>query len=389
MDINLKATILIAHADAAALDLLKEALQGRYHVKLAASGADVVQLAALAPRPDLILLDAALAGIDSAAGAPDTHTYTYTDAEGAAVLRTLRGDASLRAPLVLLINDSQIDENRAAPDGDDLERALWRAGASDIVRLPISGAALRARVALHVDVARLRDGEAVAAPNAIEDDAVIIAMASLAEAHDPNIGKHLLRTRRLVAALAVELQFHERFRDVLTPKNIELIVKAAPLHDIGKATVDPAILKKPGRLSSEEFAAMREHTISGRDAIEAVARTLGGLTPFLRYASEIACAHQEKWDGSGYPHGLKGEEIPLAARLMAAADVYDALVTARSYRPAFTHETAIELIRQGRGEHFDPDVADAVLVIEERFRAIAAELADGSPASAPTHFTDS
>jgi putative two-component system response regulator len=233
-------------------------------------------------------------------------------------------------------------------------------------------------VALHLELKAFKDDRHEAAASAFEDDGAILAMAALAEPHEPHIGKHLLRTQRLVAALAAELQFHERFRAVLTPHNMALIVKAAPLHDIGKVQVDQAILRKPGRLTVEEFAAMQAHTTGGRDALEAVARTLGGATPFLRFAGEIAWSHQEKWDGSGYPQGLAGDAIPVAARLMAVADVYDALVTARSYRPAFTHETAVELIRQGRGEHFDPDVADAVLVVEERFRAIAAELADAA-----------
>ena len=207
-------------------------------------------------------------------------------------------------------------------------------------------------------------------------DQAILAMAAMAESHDPLIGRHLLRTRRLVAALAEELRFNCRFSSTLTGANIALIVRAAPLHDIGKAQVDPAILRKPGKLTAEEFTAMRSHTTSGRAALEASAQALGGMTPFLRFACDIAGGHQEKWDGTGYPAGLSGDAIPVAARLMAAADVYDALVTARSYRPAFTHETAVELIRQERGEHFDPDVADAVLAIEERFRLIAAELAD-------------
>lgn len=212
--------------------------------------------------------------------------------------------------------------------------------------------------------------------NGTDDDAAILAMAALAEAHDPHIGRHLLRTQRLVAALAAELRFHERFRAMLTPSLIALLVKAAPLHDIGKSRLEVALLTAPGRLTAEQFAVMRTHTSCGRDAIEAVADALGGSTPFLRCAAEIAFSHQEKWDGSGYPQALAGEAIPVAARLMAAADVYDALISARSYRPAFTHETAIELIRQGSGAHFDPDVVDAVLAIEERFRDIAAELAD-------------
>ncbi len=354
MDINFKASLLIAHGDPCALDMLKEMLQARYHIQLAASGADCLVLARMAPRPDLILLDAALAGTG--------------DRDGAGVLASLRGDASLALPLLVLA------------DTAELEAQAWRDGATDVISQPVSGPALRARVALHLELAELRAADAApkdeAFAHTLVNDGAVMAMAALAEAHDPNIGRHLLRTQRLVAALAAELQFHERFRHALTPENMALIVKAAPLHDIGKVNVDAAILRKPGKLTPEEFTAMQMHTTSGRDAIEAAARTLGGATPFMRVAAEIAHSHQEKWDGSGYPQGLKGDAIPVSARLMAAADVYDALVTARSYRPAFTHETAVELIRQERGEHFDPDVADAVLAIEERFRAIAAELAD-------------
>lgn len=224
--------------------------------------------------------------------------------------------------------------------------------------------------------AAVRAGTAGTADADAEGDDAILASAILAESHDPNIGRHLLRTRRLVAALCEELRYHSRFAAILTPAHIDLIVRATPLHDIGKARLEAALLQKPGKLTADEMALMRTHAACGRAALESTARALGGMTPFLRVACDIAGAHQEKWDGSGYPDGLAGDAIPLAARLMAAADVYDALVTARSYRPAFTHETAIELIRQGRGEHFDPDVADAVLAIEERFRAIAAELAD-------------
>jgi putative two-component system response regulator len=350
MDINFEATILIAHGDPGAVEVLKEMLQARYHVKLAANGADALRLAALAPRPDLIVLDGALAA--------------------GATLRALRGDAGLHAPLLVLV-----ERATAGGVGAD-EDAAWREGATDIIEQPVSGAALRARVALHLQLQRLRAGGAASTPADGADDSAILAMAALAEAHEPNIGKHLLRTQRLVAALAAQLQYHSRFRAVLTPDNMALIVKAAPLHDIGKATVDAAIVRNPGKLTDEQFAAMRAHTGGGRDALAAVELTLGGATPLLRYAREIAWSHHEKWDGSGYPQGLAGEAIPVAARLMAAADVYDALVTARAYRPAFTHETAIELIRQASGEHFDPDVADAVLAVEERFRAIAAELAD-------------
>ena len=176
-----------------------------------------------------------------------------------------------------------------------------------------------------------------------------------------------------MAALARALRFHDRHTGELTDENIALLFKAAPLHDIGKVGVAGLILHKRGKLTAGEFEQMKLHTVYGRGAIAGVEQTLGGTNRFLRYASEITYSHHEYWDGSGYPQGLAGEAIPLSARLMAVADVYDALISARPYRPAFTHETAVELIRQGRGEHVDPDVVDAMLAVEEKFKVIAAQ----------------
>jgi putative two-component system response regulator len=182
--------------------------------------------------------------------------------------------------------------------------------------------------------------------------------------------------QRYVVALARQLQPHPRFAHELSNRNIDFLCKAAPLHDIGKVGIPDAILLKPGRLSEAEFEQMKLHTVYGRDAIAGVEQHLGFTNDFLRFAREIAYSHQEKYNGSGYPQGLAGEAIPVSARLMAVADVYDALISRRVYKPAFTHETAIELIRQGSGEHFDPDVVDAMLMAEEQFMAIAAEFQD-------------
>jgi putative two-component system response regulator len=362
MDINFKATILIADGTSDDLVLMKELLQGRHHVKLAASGAEALRLASMAPRPDLILLAARLPDMDAAS-----------------VLRELRGDfLNEDIPAIFLT---------AAGDADE-ERQAWCDGAADVIAAPPTSAILKARIAIQLELKSLRTAhkqrdsqlEYQVAQRTREaermQDATIFAMATLAESHDPNTGNHLRRTQLLFTALARELRFHSRFSAELTDASIGLMSKAAPLHDIGKVGVPDAILMKPGRLTPEEFNLMKLHTVHGRDAIAGVEKTLGGTTPFLRYAREITCSHQEKWDGSGYPEGLAGERIPLAARLMAVADVYDALISKREYRPAFTHETAVELIRQGRGEHFDPDIVDAMLVIEEQFRAIAAEFPD-------------
>jgi putative two-component system response regulator len=359
MDMNFKASILIVDGVSDNLVQMEELLQERYHVRLARSGEDALRIAQQAPRPDLIVLGGALADGDS--------------------LRVFQGlkcqVLSSDTPVIMLVPD----------DGAQLEERAWRDGVADVVRLPLSPAALLARVATqlrlraadgmlrdqhrhfeHLVAERVRDA-------GLMQDATVLAMAVLAESRDPGVGQHLLRTQRYVTVLARELRFVAAYTAELTNDTIALLHKAAPLHDIGKVGVPDAILLKPGKLSDSEFELMKLHTVYGRDAIAGVERTLGGSNGFLRYAREIAYSHQEKWDGSGYPQGLAGAAIPLSARLMAVADVYDALTTARAYRPAFTHETAVELIRQGRGEHFDPDVVDAMLAIEERFTAIAAE----------------
>lgn len=165
--------------------------------------------------------------------------------------------------------------------------------------------------------------------------------------------------------------------DVLTDEMVELLYKSAPLHDIGKIGIPDHILLKPGKLTPEEFEVMKTHTTLGRDAITAAEKNLDAPVSFLRYAREIAYGHQEKWDGSGYPEGLSADDIPLSARLMAVADVYDALISKRVYKPAFSHADAVELIGKGSARHFDPDIVEAFLEIAEEFKTIAQRYADG------------
>lgn len=363
MDINFKATVLLVDSSPDKLVLMEELLQERHNVMLARNGADAIRLARQAPRPDLILLDVSL-----------------PDMDGFAVLADL-GCNFLTAdiPVVFLITGPAPEQER---------RAL-REGASDVLTKPLMPETLMARVGTHLQLraalAMLKDQQSHFAHLIAErtrdvvhmQDATVIAMASLAESRNQDTGNHIRRTQHYVAALARELRFQARYETELSDENIALLYKAAPLHDIGKVGVPDAILLKPGRLTDDEFELMKMHTVYGRDAIIGVERTLGGSNQFLRYAKEITWSHQERWDGSGYPQGLAGEAIPLSARLMAVADVYDALITTRSYRPAFTHETAVELIRQGRGEHFDPDVVDAMLTIEEKFRTIVSQFPAG------------
>lgn len=227
------------------------------------------------------------------------------------------------------------------------------------------------------------DLEAIVDARAREtQEATALCLARLAEIRDPETGSHLLRTKGYVAALARHLATLPRYREALTEETIDLLMMTAPLHDIGKVGVPDSILCKPARLSHEETEAMQRHPTYGGDALEWVAERLGS-SRFFDVAKEIAYYHHERWDGKGYPTGLSGEEIPIAARLMALADVYDALRSPRVYRPALPHEEVREIIVQERGHHFDPAVVDAFLATEETFEEIARSQADPEPVPAP------
>jgi response regulator RpfG family c-di-GMP phosphodiesterase len=204
-------------------------------------------------------------------------------------------------------------------------------------------------------------------------DVAIRGLASLAETRDNETGAHILRTQYYVQALAEYLKEFPDFSDELTDDNIDMIFKSAPLHDVGKVGIPDAILLKPGKLTDEEFDVMRGHPDIGAKALAQAERYYSqDDTRFLHYAKEIALCHHEKWDGTGYPSGLVGAQIPISARLMALADVYDALISPRVYKPAFSHEKALDIILSGRATHFDPDVVDAFLALEGRFVEIAA-----------------
>ena len=199
---------------------------------------------------------------------------------------------------------------------------------------------------------------------------------NIAEYRDPETGGHIKRTKRFVKRLALELRRRCREQDPRMDDNyIELLTRSSPLHDIGKVGIPDAILQKPGRLSSEEFSVMKKHTVYGRDIIEMAGKRLGKYS-FLNIARDIAFCHHEKWDGSGYPSGLKGTEIPLSGRLMALADVYDALTSRRVYKPAFSHEKAVKIILAGEGTHFDPVIVTAFAACESAFMEISIKFAD-------------
>ncbi|MFA5322247.1 MAG: CHASE2 domain-containing protein [Smithella sp.] len=209
----------------------------------------------------------------------------------------------------------------------------------------------------------------------LTQDITIESMANLAEYRDEETGGHIKRTRMYIRLLAEHIKQHDKYKHFLSNKNIDMLYKSAPLHDIGKVAIPDNILLKPDRLTEEEFEVMQTHTTIGRDVIESSVRKLG-KNSFLTIAAEMAYSHHERWDSSGYPQGLKGEAIPISGRLMALADVYDALISKRVYKPPSSHVAAVDIIKKGRGTHFDPDMVDAFLEIHEQFRNIAREFAD-------------
>jgi putative two-component system response regulator len=178
-----------------------------------------------------------------------------------------------------------------------------------------------------------------------------------------------------VRRLAGALRNSPKHETLLDDEAIDLLYKSAPLHDIGKVGVPDSILLKPGKLSYKEFEEMKKHAVIGRDAIRETERKLAN-GQFLQFAHDLASTHYEDWNGSGYPQGLRGEEIPLCGRLMALADAYDALISKRVYKPPLTHEEVVKIIIKDRGTHFDPDVVDAFLAVSEEFRNIAREHSD-------------
>jgi putative two-component system response regulator len=313
--------------------------------------------------PDLILLDIMMPVMD-----------------GYEVCRQLKANPQTQHIPVIFLT--------AKTDATDETKGL-EIGAIDYITKPINPAILMARVKTHLDIKRMQDflrnqnsfleAEIIKRTREITaiQDVTIHAMASLAETRDNETGNHIRRTQNYVRVLAEKLRHHPRFSHFLDDdKIIELLYKSAPLHDIGKVGIPDKILLKPGRFEPEEFEVMKQHPALGRSAILNAEYELGLEVPFLKYAKEIAYAHQEKWDGSGYPLGLAGDNIPISARLMAVADVYDALISRRVYKEGMSHEQAVQLIIEGRGKHFDPDITDAFLALQDDFIAIAAKFWD-------------
>jgi putative two-component system response regulator len=356
-------TVLVVDDTPDNITLMSSLLKDLYKVKIANNGEKALKIAASDSPPDLILLDIMMPEMD-----------------GYEVITRLKADESTREIPVIFLT--------AKVEVEDEKRGL-ELGAVDYITKPISPPIVLARVRNHLDLKHARDflkdknrhlEEEVRQRTrevAAVQDVTIHAMASLAETRDNETGNHIRRTQLYVKLLAEKIRRHPRFRAELdNDKTIDLIFKSAPLHDIGKVGIPDRILLKPGRFEPDEFETMKGHPRLGRDAIIAAEESLDLELPFLAYAKEIAYYHQEKWDGSGYPEGLSGDDIPVSARIMAIADVYDALVSRRVYKEGMPHEKALAIIVEGKGSHFDPDMVDAFLEIADQCKSIAARYVD-------------
>ena len=207
-------------------------------------------------------------------------------------------------------------------------------------------------------------------------DSAIVGLSALAESRDNETGAHILRTQKYIKSLALDLQTLPSHSSLLSDEYIDLLYKSAPLHDVGKVGIPDNILLKPGKLTDDEFETMKQHPMIGAQALSIAESQMEGDSSFLMLAKEIALTHHEKWDGSGYPQKLEGEDIPLSGRLMALADVYDALISKRVYKPGFSHEKARGIILEGKGTHFDPQIVEAFMRVEDEFKAIAKQYQD-------------
>ncbi len=356
-----RATILAIDDTPTNLSLLNQLLGKHYRIKLANSGLKGIELARDL-QPELILLDIMMPEMD-----------------GYAVCKQLKADPkTARIPIIFLTAKTEaVDEEMG-----------FELGAVDFIHKPITPSIVLARVRAHLqirawqtfledkgawlqrevdrrvnDVVRLQEG-------------TIRVLVSLAEFRDECTGNHIRRTQNYVRLLADHLSQQDRDRAFLTAENIDLIAKASPLHDIGKIAIPDHLLLKPGKHTPEEFELMKTHSIKGESMLNTTRREMGDDNPMLVFATQIARSHHERWDGSGYPDGLSGEAIPLPARLMALADVYDALRSRRPYKQPFNHAEAAVLIKQESGRHFDPALVDAFCSLENEFATIATQLAD-------------
>jgi putative two-component system response regulator len=357
-------SVLVIDDTPANLSLLNQLLRPHYRVRLASNGSRGLELVAM-QAPDLVLLDIMMPEMD-----------------GYEVCRRLKANP-LTAGIPIIFLTAKVD----AAD----EEMGFEVGAVDFIHKPIAPSIVLARVRTHLQIKAWQtflEDQSAWLQREVErrvnevlhlQEASIRVMVSLAEFRDECTGNHIRRTQTYVRLLAQHLSCQDRDRAFLTAEHIDQIAKASPLHDIGKIAIPDHILLKPGKHTPEEFEIMKTHAEKGESMLIRTRQELGEDNLMLHFASQIARSHHERWDGTGYPDGLQGEAIPLAARLMAVADVYDALRSIRPYKKAFSHEEAVGMLLEQRERHFDPAAIDAFVVLQEEFSRIALQLADSAP----------
>ena len=357
-----RATVLAVDDTPANLNLLAELLGKHYRVQLAVSGAKALELARRNP-PDIIMLDVMMPEMD-----------------GFEVCRQLKADPLTRNVPVLFLT--------ALNSPEDETRGL-QLGAADFVHKPFIPATLFARVQTHLELKAWQDAlrdrnawlqnelEARLAEVDLLRETTLFVMVALAEFRDSDTGNHVKRTQEYVRVLAQWLVDQGLAPPELDASQVDALAKAAPLHDIGKVAIPDAVLLKPGPLTADEWVLMRTHTTQGADLLQRAAHRLGDRAgSMLQFGMQIARHHHERWDGTGYPDGLAGEAIPIAARLMAVADVYDALISRRPYKAAMSHEAAMAWIEEQSGSHFDPTLVRAIHAVQSQLGAIAQQWHD-------------
>ena len=336
------------------IEVLEGILSAHYDVIVAMNGKKALFLAEKV-HPDLILLDVMMPEMD-----------------GYETLRQIRQNPAIKdIPVFFLTAKSDSQSER---QGLDL-------GAVDYIAKPFLPELILLRIKNQLEYKRQRDHLHELVAEKTDDlrktlKVLLTSLGALAEYRDPETGEHIRRTQLIVQRLAQALLNEGKFSDyIISNEYVDYYATAAPLHDIGKVGIQDEILRKPGRLNEEERKVMMMHPQMGYDVLLGATRELGG-SPMVRIAADMALAHHERWDGEGYPNGLKGDQIPIGARLMAVADVYDALVSKRPYKDPYPHEVAVREIVKGRGTQFDPDVVDAFLKIADSLPDIYEQFKD-------------
>jgi len=330
--------------------ILREILQDDYRIIEAASGKEAFKILF----EDRILPTAVLLDI------------IMPDIDGFQVLDRIKAHEKTKNIPVLFIT---------AADSEETESRGLKSGAADYVTKPFNHDVVRARVDNHINLARYRHSlERLVAKKAAEVtrtyEQTLEVLATIIEYRNLESGAHVRRTTLLTEAFIAKMLEIEAFRPILLDENIHSLIKASALHDIGKIGISDSILLKPGRLTPVEFGIIKTHTTIGRQIIDSIAVDLPDHDLYLKYAEDICHNHHERWDGSGYPCGLRGEEIPLSARIISVVDVYDALVNPRCYKGAYTHDISLGIIMEGRGTQFDPGIVDILPDISHTLRKI-------------------